>query len=329
VDSELVDLFTRGLALSQIKASESVLVYADTQLPWPEYCPAVVQAVAELGAEAYVLTGPGRAVTAVDTLVLNAWKNADLVIQLARPGVPIHSPQMPAVLQSGTRVLGLRQRPATLRAMCPSTHIVERGYAAGRLVAGAAELRVTSESGTDLRLRVGGRKGHVQVGVADAPGMWDDFGSGQVAVAPLEDATEGTYVISPGDALMTLRRHASSPLRLVFREGAATEVEGAGDDADLVREFLARPNDPNAYRVAHAGWGLHPGADWTNPWAQDAESLAGVATISLGANVFDTPHPHRGYGGRNACAVHLDICCRATTIAVDGQVVVEHGMLVN
>jgi 2,5-dihydroxypyridine 5,6-dioxygenase len=284
--------------------------------------------VGQLGAEAYLLTGPGRAITAEDRVVLDAWRAADLVIQLARPGVPIHGREMPQVLQAGTRVLGLRQRPATLRAMCPSAEIVERGYAAGKLVAAADELRVTSPAGTDLRLRATGRKGHVQVGVTDAPGMWDDFGSGQVAVAPLEEATEGTYVISPGDALMTLRRHVRSPITLTFRDGVATEVRGVGEDAELVREFLARPNDPNAYRIAHAGWGLHPGADWTNPWAQDAESLAGVATISLGANVFDTPHPFRGYGGRNACAVHLDICCRDTTIAVDGQVVVERGRLV-
>jgi len=328
VDTELAELFRRGLAFSQVRSGETVLVYADTQLPWPEYTPAVVAAVGQLGAEVYLLTGPGRAITAQDTLVLDAWKAADLVIQLARPGVPIHSPEMPAVLQSGTRILGLRQRPQTLRAMCPSAEIVERGYAGGKLVAAADELRVTSAAGTDLRLRTTGRKGHVQVGVADAPGMWDDFGSGQVAVAPLEHATEGVYVIAPGDALMTLRRNVRAPITLTFRDGVATEVHGAGEDADLVRELLARPNDPNAYRVAHAGWGLHPGADWTNPWAQDAESLAGVATISLGANVFDTPHPFRGYGGANPCAVHLDICCRATTVAVDGQVVVERGALV-
>ena len=36
-----------------------------------------------------------------------------------------------------------------------------------------------------------------------------------------------------------------------------------GFDAELLREYIAQYNDPEAYAISHLGWGLNPRARWT------------------------------------------------------------------
>jgi 2,5-dihydroxypyridine 5,6-dioxygenase len=341
--SELVDLFKKGLEWSKVKEGESVLIYTDTNFAFPEYVPATFAAARALGAEAYVLTGPHRPVLAKDKLILDAWKGADIVIHLAQPGLWIYTKEHNEVLQSGTRVLAIRQRASSLRSMFPDQKVIDRCYAAGKRLDAAREIRVTSQAGTDLVMNREGRKVHIQVGVADQPGMWDNLGSGIVACAPLEDRTEGKLVIAPGDILMQMRWYVREPITLTFKEGIVVDIKG-GADAMMFRDYMDRaqstgqvgvksttgkgPVDPDVYRVAHASWGMHRGADWRNPWSQDAESFYGNVLIALGNNMFDTPHVNRGMGGANSCAGHLDMDLRNANLFLDGAQIIENGSIV-
>jgi 2,5-dihydroxypyridine 5,6-dioxygenase len=336
-------MFKKGLEWSKVKQGEIVLIYTDTNFAFPEYVPASYGAARALGAEAYVLTGPHRPVMAHDRVIIDAWKGADMVIHLAQPGLWIYTEEHNEVLRSGTRVLAIRQRLSSLKSMFPTQKVIDRCYAGGRRLEAASEIRVTSQAGSDFVMRKDGRKVHVQVGVADEPGIWDNLGSGMVATAPLEDATEGTFVIAPGDILMQMQWHVREPIRLTFRNGIVTEMEG-GHDAMMMRDFLDRgqstgqvgvqstggrgPVDSNVYRVAHASWGAHEGADWRNPWSQDAESFYGNVLIALGNNIFNTPHPYRGLGGANNCKGHLDIDCRNASMYLDGELVLDNGRFV-
>ena len=341
--SELVELFKKGLEWSKVKEGETVLIYTDPDLTYPEYVPAVYAAARLLGAEAYVLTGPHRAVTGRDKFILDAWKGADMVVNLVQPALHLYTHEHNEVLRSGTRVLAIWQRPSTLRSLFPNQKVIDRCYAGAKRLQAAKEVRVTSQAGTDLVMRKDGRKGAVQIGVADAPGIWDQLGSALVSTAPLENATEGTYVIAPGDILCQMHWHVRSPITLTFRNGIATDVQG-GADAMFLRDYVdpqgsnirvgassrssEAPVDPNVYRVAHVTWGAHEGADWLNPWKQDAESFYGEVLIALGNNIFDMPHPYRGMGGANDCKGHLDICCRNASVYLDGELILENGTFI-
>ena len=42
----------------------------------------------------------------------------------------------------------------------------------------------------------------------------------------------------------------------------ATEIQGNGLDAELMRSYFAAWGDREAYAVSHLGWGMNPGARW-------------------------------------------------------------------
>ncbi len=188
------------------------------------------------------------------------------------------------------------------------------------------QVRLVSRAGTDLTVRKDGRKGSYQCGVADVPGRWDHWPSGMVYCAPLEESARGVLVIRPGDVLLGSSRHASSEVRLTFRDGLIIDISG-GPDALQTETYLRTVGDEGSRRIAHVGWGTDHRADWRHV-GMDSESLYGSVTVGLGRNTFDSPAPHCGLGGRNRSKTHFDICLRGVSVYLDGALVVDAGRFV-
>jgi 2,5-dihydroxypyridine 5,6-dioxygenase len=323
----LVKLFRAELECCNVRHEDKVLVFTDPEFPYPQYAGAAFAAAQELGAEAFVLTAPGGSDLSA-TLAHQAWKAADLVVAVTN--IPwLYTLAHNEALAGGTRTLMVQEPAANLRRLFPDRRVTDRTYAGARRIASAREIRVTDEAGSDFTLRKAGRKGHAQVGFADRRGRFDHWPSGMVACAPLEDSAEGTYVIQPGDAILPVGFHgwhATAPVRLTLHDGLITNVDG-GADAMLLNDYLGSFNEPDAFRLSHAGWGTEHRAQWTE-LGQDSEGFYGSVMVSIGRNMFDAADEFSGLGGTNQSRAHCDVCCRNKSLYLDGELIVDRGKIV-
>ncbi len=344
VTADLVPLFTQLLQDCKVKSGETVLFHAPPNYPHPEYIGPMLAAAGSLDAHAFALTGVVGGADATGSvasgarqsrLLADAYKAADLVIG----SISLYTEMHNEALASGTRTLQFISPVDQLRRMYPDPVVMKRVYAGAERMWQAREIRVTDDAGSDFVMNKTGRKGHGQVGLSNKPGRWDSNASGLVACAPLEDSAEGVYVLQPGDCLLGLGRYVQGNVRVTLRQGRITQIEG-GYDARMIRDRLDRFKDvkdpqgrlSDPYRVAHAGWGCDPRAEWhlaTKPgMGHNAESLYGVVMVSLGRNMFDSNDRFSGLGGKNYTPVHFDICCRSKQLYLDGELIVDNDKIV-
>lgn len=339
--TEIVPLFREMLKLCRVTTGETVLLYGDTQT-LPHYPAAFLGAAQDLGAIPAIMTVPTTSPAvqpwaphdkpeARPKVIMDAWKNADLVIDMTTQPGQLYTPVTYEALKSGTRVLRVSLPLDDMQRMFPTPEVIRRVRQSTALLARGTRLRMTSDAGTDVVFDKTGRIVGHQDGIADEPGHWDMWPAGQVAVAPLEDRSEGTLVITTGDILLNLGRYVDRPIRCTLQGGRITEIRGEGVDAFLLREWFSQWKDPKAYVVSHIGWGCHDKASWlrmTAHWGErgglmDAESFGGDVQIAFGNNLAYTLQ------GANDTRAHIDIDCRACSFYVDDALVVDHGALVH
>ena len=321
---DLVDLFAHELRLCRVNSGESVLIFTDPDFPHPEYPPAAFEAARSLGANVYILTSQ-RGQSFDDELVRAAWRTADMVLGMSMLprgiGSWMYTATHDEALAAGARVLMVQEPLEVLRRMLPNPAVRRRGLAGARRLQEAKEIRFVSAAGSDYVLRKDGRRAMYQCGIADEPGRWDHWPSGLVACAPLEDSAEGRYVIEPGDVLLGQWRHAESRVELSLEQGRIVKIDG-GADARALKTHLEQAGDDGAFRLSHAGWGIDERADWRHV-GMDSESLYGTVLVAIGRNTFQAPADYCGFGGENASEAHFDICCRDTSVYLDGDLVIE------
>jgi 2,5-dihydroxypyridine 5,6-dioxygenase len=326
--ADLTPHFLRTLRLCKVQAGETVLIFTDPLFPHYAYPGAALAAASALGAQVYVLTAQSDQ-NVDDKMIRAAWTHADMILGMSfLPGSHswMYSDVHSEALAVGARVLMVQEPPATLKRLPPTDDIRRRSLAGARLMEAARELRITSRYGTDLTLHKQGRKGAYQCGVADEPGRWDHWPTGMVYCAPLEDSAEGVLVVRSGDVLLTSLQHARSEIRLTFAGGRVQSVSG-GPEAAQIEGLLKAAGDDGAYRIAHAGWGTDPRADWRYV-GMDSESLLGAITVALGRNIFSSPAPHCGMGGANRSRLHFDMCLLGTSLYLDGRLIIDEGRMV-
>lgn len=326
--ADLTPHFERTLRLCKVQGGETVLIFTDPLFPHPAYPAAALAAASTLGAQVYILTAQSDQ-DIEDKVIRAAWTHADMILGMSfLPGSHswMYSDVHSEALAAGARVLMVQEPPATLKRLPPTAEIRRISLAGAQRMEQAREVRITSPAGTDLTLRKDGRIGAYQCGVADEPGRWDHWPTGMVYCAPLEDSAEGVLVVQPGDVLLTSLQHARSEVRLTFRGGRVQSVAG-GAEAMQIAAMLRAAGDDGADRLAHAGWGTDPRADW-RVVGMDSESLAGAITVALGRNIFASPARHCGLGGVNRSRLHFDMCMLGTSLYLDGELVVDAGQLV-
>ncbi|SPD56687.1 2,5-dihydroxypyridine 5,6-dioxygenase (fragment) (plasmid) [Cupriavidus taiwanensis] len=78
-------------------------------------------------------------------------------------------------------------------------------------------------------------------------------------------------MLDKGDILLPQKTYVTEPIRLTVEAGFATRIEG-GLHAELLSEYMASFNDPEAYAISHIGWGLQPRAHWSTLGLYDREA---------------------------------------------------------
>lgn len=270
-------------------------------------------------------------------LLRSALSQADFVLHYRGSKFPTpfaqitgHSKGMPEVVAANTRWLDICLDEANQFRLFPSDEVVADTLKAREKFVGAKEIRLTSAGGTDLTLRKDGRKVHRQLGIADRPGVWDNFGFAMVTCAPLEESANGVIHVPAGDALLQMGCTVRDPMKLTLRDGKIVSIEG-GETARAMQQWLERSNDPEAFGVSHIGWGLHSGAVWTGSpkfSPVDGESYRGSILIAFGSNDMDMPAEYSGIGGKRHSKSHLDLPLLTHSFAIDSVATVKDGKLV-
>jgi len=338
IEDKWIDAFEATFAACGTRREETVIILSETQSRALNVHLAEL-ALARMGATFFHVvvpspktagpilrsTGTSRALTgqeaAVDTLA-----KAGFIVDLTLEGL-MHAPELKAILAGGARVLNvLNEHPEALERMRPDEDLKERTLAAARACRKSSTMRVTSDAGTDLEVSMSGANTVGVWGWTDKPGTLAHWPGGIVVSFPAAGTVNGRLVFQPGDMNLTFKRYFESEVSFVLVDDYVSEVIGTGADARLMRSHFEAFADRDAYATSHVGWGLNKNAryealtmyDQRDTNGTELRAVAGNFLYSTGANEF---------AGRFTDG-HFDLPMMGCTIALDEQVVVRDGQLV-
>lgn len=339
IEAKWIDAFAAVFVLCAIKPGDIVALLSETQSR-PLNLALTELALARLGARWFHLVLPTPRQTApvpirstgasaaVQQLapVVQALAQSTLVVDLTVEGM-LHAPELPEILKGGARLLMVsNEHPDALERLIPDPALTPKIKAGLKRLKAAAEMRVTSPTGTDLTVDVRDAPLGGVWGYCDRPGQVAHWPGGLCLCFPRAGTVKGRLVLSPGDVNLTFKRYLESAVSLEIRDDHVETITGAGVDADLMRDYFAAWGDRAAYAVSHVGWGMNPRARWealamydkrdTN--GTELRAIAGSFLYSTGANEA---------AGRFTLG-HFDLPMRRCTVALDGELVVDEGRLV-
>lgn len=339
-DFDFIQAWRQVLSLSKLEPGQCVtlLTGADTH---PQTLRCAMTAVQSLGGIASRLDLPpvnGEKALSRDSLsylgvtpltgnqaAIAALKASDLVLDLM---TLLFSAEQHEILSTGTKILLAVEPPEVLCRMVPTEADRERVIRASERIGKAREMRVSSAAGTDLRCPLGEFPAIAEYGFVDQPGRWDHWPSGFALTFANEGQASGRIVLDRGDILLPMKAYITEPIEIVIRDGFAKSIEG-GLHAQILSDYMASFNDPEAYALSHIGWGLQPRARWSTLAHYDHEATIGMDARAFEGNFLFSLGPNNEVGGSRTTACHIDIPMRHCTVMLDGEAVVERGVVVN
>ena len=331
-------LFKKQFELCNVYQGETVMLLSDLATR-REYVEAAFAAAEDLGADVYemcVNSIPSWTKVGVPTVgqckgTLEAAKAADIIVALH---VPLFTSWLKEVRVAGTRVQMIIDSPDDLEQLMAPPGLKEAVLYADALLAKTQKIHVTSAAGTDLTYHCGEYPVMSQYGYADAPGRFDHWGGGHVHTFPNEGSASGTVMFQPGDiVILPYCRYVQDEVRLTVNDGFIDKVEG-GLDAKLMQDWLddnrtdAADRDP--YAVSHLGWGLNPQALWYGIALNgDEPERSRAAARTFPGNFLFSTGPNNQGGGKRTTRGHYDVPMRDCTLALDGQVIIENGKIID
>lgn len=255
---------------------------------------------------------------------VDAMKSADMVIDMM--GIDRGSEQR-EILESGTRILLVKEPPEVLMRLVPTPEHKRRVTAAAARLGRARTMTVRSGTGTHLTVSLGEYPCLVQYGLADESGRWDHWPSAFVATWPNEGTANGTVVLDRGDTILPFKEYVRTPIVLTIRDGYIRAIEG-DFDATYLRDYMAQFRDPEGYAVSHLGWGLETRAHWTTLGLYDKRQTNAMEARSFVGNFMFSTGANAEAGGNRRTPCHLDIPMRACSLELDGEPILGNGELV-
>jgi len=342
ITTDLVPLFVKQFEMSKVSKGEVVAVLHETQSR-KEYVESAEIAASMLGAHVISVSVPGMgwdspgilrgmfmgipSITQNNELleaVKGALSKSDFIVDLISETL-LHIPLREELLKENKRIITIVESPDVLERLFPTSEIKERVLKVRNLLEQSKTLHLTSESGTDLYYELIQGSGGKQYGFADKQGHWDNWPSALVSSYPEDGKVEGKLIISPGDMIFPLKRYVTEKITLEIKNGYITSIKG-GFDADLMKDFIDKWEDPELYSISHMGFGLHPKAQWNALAIYNREEISGMDARSMeGGFIFSTgPNRHLGKWSE----VHFDICMRNMSVSLDKQKVIEQGKFI-
>ncbi|SAK84944.1 2,5-dihydroxypyridine 5,6-dioxygenase [Caballeronia pedi] len=339
-DYQMVDAWTQVLKLSRLEAGQTVTILTSASTH-PQTLATALIATQSMGAIVNRLDLPpvnGEKALSRDSLAylgttpltgnraaIAALKESDLVLDLM---TLLFSPEQLDILKTGTKILLAVEPPEVLTRLVPTPGDRERVLAAQARIARAREMHIVSAAGTDFHCPLGEFEPIAEYGFVDEPGRWDHWPSGFALTFPNDGKAHGRIVIDRGDILLPQKSYAQERIELTIEGGYATRIEG-GVDAQLLSEYMATFNDPEAYAISHIGWGLQPRAHWSTLGLYDREATIGMDARAFEGNFLFSLGPNNEAGGSRTTTCHIDIPLRHCDVFLDGEPVVRDGVVLD
>jgi hypothetical protein len=172
---------------------------------------------------------------------------------------------------------------------------------------GCETLRIRGEAGTDLTLKVGGRRWLTDATILKA-GTMANYPGGEIFVAPHADGADGVLVADL-TVPYTVDGLVDEPVTLRFEGGRATSIEG-GRAAEMLRALVEKAGD-GANVIAELGIGLNHALRPRGHVMLD-EKAGGTAHVAIGRNTGP-------FGGDNEATIHVDCLFSGPELEADGR----------
>jgi 2,5-dihydroxypyridine 5,6-dioxygenase len=339
IEGKWLAAFRRVLALNGITKGTQVAILSETQSR-----PVLVQlcelAAYDLGADSFHIQMPTPPQTAPvpvkstgtswaiqgNGAVIEALKRVDIIVDCTVEGL-IHAPEWPEIEAAGrTRLLVItNEHPEILERTEPKAEHQARVTLGIQMLKAAREMRVTSQAGTDLTINLIDAPCGGTAGFGTTPGAVAHWPGGLCLAFPGKNAVNGRIVMDVGDMNLTFKTYLTSRIDFTVENDFVTEIKGNGIDALHFREYMEAWGDRNAYGISHVGWGVNPGAKWVSAAMYDKRDMQAVEFRALAGSFLWSTGANQ-YAGRYTLG-HFDLPMRNCTIALDGKVVVQAGVL--
>lgn len=269
-------------------------------------------------------TGTSLAIAGVKA-VIEALAGADLIVDVSVEGL-LHSPERPELVTKGARIFMIgNEHPEVFERLRPKPGLHELCVRGAEMISNAHAMRVTSDAGTDLRIRLGNAAGRGSAGVATTPGSLGYWPAGLCLTNPSAGSVSGRLVFMPGDANLTFKRYFEAPVTLIVDEDFVTAIEGENLDAELMRSYLGAFGG-DAYATSHVGWGMNPAARWDSLVMYDKGDVNGIELRAFAGNFLFSTGANETAG--RFTEGHFDLPMRNCTVQLDDdEPVVSRGVL--
>jgi 2,5-dihydroxypyridine 5,6-dioxygenase len=338
IEGKWIDAFKNQFALCAIQPGDTVAILSESQSRALNVHLSEL-ALGLLGARTFHLVVPTPRQTApvpvrstgasqaIGNLapVVAALASSTMVVDVTVEGL-LHAPELPQILKGGARVMMVSNEHPEVLERLPSDPALQPKVRAGlKKLRGARQMRVTSAAGTDLTIQVAGAPIGGTWGFAEKPGMVAHWPGGLCLCFPKSGTVNGSVVLAPGDLNLTFKRYIETPVALTIEGDFITSIAGTGVDAALFESYMNAWGDRNAYAVSHAGWGMNPKARWDTLACYDKAHVNGTEARAFAGNFLFSTGANETAG--RYTEGHFDLPMRGCTIALDGEVIVDKGVL--
>jgi leucyl aminopeptidase (aminopeptidase T) len=253
-----------------------------------------------------------------DFVAARAMQQASLVIGVTAKSMA-HTAARRDACVSGARYLSLPDYSLALLAD-PAITIDyvgpgERARIVADLFTAARTVRVTSASGTDITLDIGGRSGNCCPGYVTGAGELGSPPDVEANIAPLEGKSEGRIVVD-GSIAHPQFGLLAEPITLTIEHGRIVHIDGESDLVGRLSSLFDVADARKSRILAECGVGLNPEARLTGVMLTDEGSL-GTVHFGFGSNAT--------VGGINDVSFHLDFVLRVPVLTIDDKMILEDG----
>lgn len=186
----------------------------------------------------------------------------------------------------------------------------------------ARRMKIVNAAGTSVEFENDPNRPIANEHIADTPG--GHFLTGQIGWAPKEESINGTLafdgaISGGGEADLGV---LSEPVVYEVEKGRIREIRG-GREAEIIRKWFEKLNDPNMYLAAHVCYGFNPNAKLGFSTTED-ERVWGSTEWGFGYQ-----GPMYSGGPPRVAASHIDGISLACSVSCDDEAVTRDGEVVH
>ena len=289
-----------------VKSGEKVLIVVDTSTP-VSIGNSLFEAARNLGCEVMMINmlPRKRHGEEIPHPIAEAMKNSDVVIAPTTFSLT-HTQARINACKAGARVAsmpGITEKMMTSGGMTADYNEVnELAIRLNKRLVNAKNIRVVTDSGTDITFDLEGCKWHMDTGLCHEKGCSSNLPAGELYIAP-KDAN-GVFTV---DGSMSGLGLLDSPLGFTVRNRYVTDIKGK--HAEKLVAMLDKVGE-KARNIAEFGIGINPKAQLIGNVLED-EKVGGTVHIALGDNST--------FGGDVIAGVHLDGIITKPLLFVNGE----------